>query len=71
MEVLNSGYGVSIDNVGKKTPWLVKLIADLGLVLGLIVEAAPEFPHKDWVVFGVLAFKLLTNFIAEHPKPTV
>lgn len=66
MEILNTGYKISY---AQPTPWLLKLLADLGLVLGLIVEAAPEFPHRDWVVFGVLAFKLLSTFIAEHPKP--
>ena len=70
MEILNSGVGVSPSNWGKQTPWLLKTTADLGLVLGIIAEAAPDFPQKEWVIFGVLAFKLLTNFIAEHPKPT-
>lgn len=70
MEILNTGIRVSPSNYGKKTPWLLKTIADLGLVLGIIAEAAPEFPGREWVVFGVLAFKLLTNFFAEHPRPT-
>jgi hypothetical protein len=61
---------ISTTNYGKPTPYLLKLIADLGLVLALITETMPEFKGRQWVIFGVIAFKLLTNFFVEHPKPT-
>jgi hypothetical protein len=66
MEVLNNGYKALSTNYLKPTPRILKMIADLGLLIGLIVEASPEFPNKEWVVFGALAFKLLTNFVVEH-----
>lgn len=69
MELLNSGYGVSPQNYNKPTPERLKNIADLGLLIAGILELAPEFPGKEWVVFGGITFKLITKFISEHPKP--
>jgi hypothetical protein len=66
MSILNKKYSIAVENYNKKTPALLKLIADTTLLLGAIAEIMPEFPAKQWVVFGIIAFKLLTKFVTEH-----
>jgi hypothetical protein len=62
-------YSISTDNYTKPTPWILKLIADGSLLIAGIVEILPDFIGKEWVVAGSIAFKLITKFITDHPKP--
>ena len=69
MKLLNSGYSIKAENYNQRRPELLKNIADLGLLVAMIVEIVPEFPGRQWVVFAGIAFKLITKFISEHPRP--
>jgi hypothetical protein len=77
MEILKSGYSIALSNYNKRTPVILKYVADFiqypfmlagdGLIAGL-----PEFEYKVWWIFGWTAFcsifKLITKFIEEFPK---
>ena len=67
MEILK--FSVHPKNYNERRPELLKNIADLGLLVAMIVEIVPEFPGRQWVVFAGIAFKLITKFISEHPRP--
>ena len=69
MEISKSGYSVSHKNYRKPTPERLKYIADLGLLISMLLELAPSFPGREWVVFGGIVFKFITKFISEHPEP--
>jgi len=64
-----SKFSVHPKNYNERRPELLKNIADLGLLVAMIVEIVPEFPGRQWVVFAGIAFKLITKFISEHPRP--
>jgi diacylglycerol kinase family enzyme len=66
MKIFKSGYGISAKYYRRRTPERLKNFADLALIISGILELAPEFPYKQWVVFLGIAFKLITKFIAEH-----
>ena len=59
-------YSITPKNYNARRPELLKNIADLGLLIAMIVELAPEFPGRQWVVFAGIAFKLITKFISER-----
>jgi hypothetical protein len=65
MQVLN--YSIHPKNYNERRPERLKNIADIGLLVAGILELAPAFPGKEWVVFIGIAFKLITKFISEHP----
>jgi hypothetical protein len=79
MELLtteNTTYKLSIEGYNKKTPIILKYIADglLGLSVAIsgLLAVSPDFPGKEWVMFGCNAFSVLfkyfTKFISEFPK---
>jgi hypothetical protein len=60
-------YLIHPENYNKPTPKWLKWIADLFLLLsGLVEIGLPDFPGKTWVVFGGVALKLVSKFIADH-----
>lgn len=73
MEILNSGYSINPSNYHKRTPLWLKIIADclLGsiLILDPIFIAIPDFPNREWFLFGwntfVALFKLVSKTIAD------
>lgn len=72
MDVLNTKtktYKLSPQGYTEKKPWLLKLLADLGLLVAAIVEIMPDIPGRGWIVFLGISFKLITKFISEHPRP--
>lgn len=69
MKLLNSGYSINTENYHKLTPWALKFIADIGLLVAGITEVLPTFSGKEWIVAIGIGFKLLTKFISEHPRP--
>ena len=66
MKIYKTGYGIHSRNYKRATPERLKMWADLALGFAAVIEIAPEFPGKQWVVFGMITFKFLTKFIAEH-----
>jgi hypothetical protein len=66
MKIYKTGYGIHSRNYKLATPEKLKMVADLALGLAGLIEIAPEFPFKNWVVFAGIAFKFLTKFVAEH-----
>ncbi len=66
MQILQSNYTLHPENYRKITPKTLKLIADIGLLISGILELAPEFPGKEWLVFAGIAFKLITKFVSEQ-----
>ena len=74
MEILKSGYGLSVKNYRRPTPARLKLLADIGLLVGILADSLflkmPDFIGKDWIEwaipFSAMAFKLITTFISEH-----
>lgn len=63
---LYKGYNIHQTNYYKRTPERLKNIADLGLLIAAILELAPQFPGREWVVFIGIAFKFVTKFISEQ-----
>jgi len=72
MEIIK-GYDVHVNNYGKKTPILLKKIADFLLASILVIDpiliTMPDNEHKEWILFGwnmfVALFKLLSKTITE------
>ena len=62
---LIKGYSISSENYNERRPEQLKNIADLGLLVAMIVEIVPEVPGRQWIVFGGIAFKLITKFISD------
>mgnify|MGYP001766899241 CR=1 FL=1 len=76
LETASTTYKLTKDGYSRKTPIILKYIADSILVLIPIVDGillqAPDFEAKllvsfIWSTFGVL-FKFVTKFISEFPK---
>ena len=61
-------YSIKPENYNKPTPVWIKFVADLLLFISMLLSfpELPDFPGKDWVVFGGVAAKLLSKFITEH-----
>ena len=68
MENIKTGYSMKAENYYKPTPRWIKFIADLLLLISVILSfpEMPEFPGRNWVVFGGVAAKLLSKFISEQ-----
>jgi len=66
MQILNSNFNISPLNYHKPTPLWVKYVADVLLLIAMIAEVCPEFPGKQWVVFGGIALKFISKFITDH-----
>ncbi len=72
MEIIK-GYDVHISNYSKKTPILLKKIADFLLASILVIDpiliTMPDNEHKEWILFCwnmfVALFKLLSKTITE------
>lgn len=69
MEILKtktSTYSIDPANYNKKTPLWLKITADILLGLaGLIEVSSPEFPGKEYVVFGCIVFKFIAKTISD------
>lgn len=69
MELLKSGYDFHPKNYSKPTPFWLKVVADclIGsiLVLDPIFLAIPDFPNKEWFLFGWNAFCALFKLISK------
>ena len=66
MEILKTGYGISTENYTRRTPIVLKFIADIMLLIAGITEILPDFSGKEWIVAGGIAFKIISKFITEH-----
>ncbi len=66
MTLPNTNYSVSLSNYSKKTPVWLKIVCDILLGLAAIGEVSlPDFPGKQWVVFGCIAFKFIGKTITD------
>jgi len=73
MQLINSDYSLEFKNYSKKTPVVLKQIADLLLLLIPVVETVsltcPDFPSKKWVFWGIITvfslFKVVSKFVAD------
>jgi len=77
MQLINDKFSLEFENYNKKTPVILKQVADLLLVLIPVVETVsltcPEFPGKKWVFWGIITlfslFKVISKFVADNsPK---
>jgi len=74
MQILNSKYSIKPENYNKRTPAILKKIADMLLASVLVVNpviiAIPEFEGREWFIWGwnmlVVLFKLVTKTITEE-----
>ena len=73
MQLLNSEFTISHNNYNKPTPKWLKIVADclLGsiLILDPIFIVIPDFPNREWFLFGwntfVALFKLVSKTITD------
>jgi hypothetical protein len=78
MQLINGDYSLEFKNYSKKTPVILKQIADLLLVLIPVVETisltCPEFTGKKWVFWGIITafslFKVVSKFVADSSVTT-
>ena len=75
MELIK-GYSIHPKNYNKRTPIVLKAIADT-LLLSIIavdplIQQIPDFDKKEWVIWGwnvvVVIFKFITKTITEIQK---
>lgn len=68
-----SNFDIHPVNYNKKTPRTLKGIADFLLATILIIDplilSMPDFPHKEWILWGwsvfVVLFKFFTKLVTE------
>lgn len=67
MKIAN--YSLAPENYHKKTPVILKKIADILLATILVVDplmiSIPDFAGKEWVVWGWNAFTVIFKFITK------
>ena len=77
-ETKNSQYKITIKGYYKRTPVILKYIADFVIFALMpagdaLIIMLPEIESKVWWMFGwgcfCSLFKLVTKFIEEFPKP--
>ena len=67
MKVLNTKYSTSTSNYNKHTPVWIKITSDIILGLaGIVSVSCPDFPGKEWVVFGAICIKFIGKTITEE-----
>ena len=67
MKLLNTKYSIHPENYTKRTPVWLKIIADILLGIAAIAEVSlPDFPAKDWVVFGCICLKFISKTITDE-----
>jgi hypothetical protein len=67
------GYTLHPENYSKRTPVLLKKIADILLasiiVVDPVLQTIPDFEWRSWLIWGwnmfVVLFKFTTKFIAD------
>jgi hypothetical protein len=78
MQILNSSYSIHPSNYNKRTPAILRYIADFIILVLMpagdgILAACPPFESKEWFMFGwttfCVLFKATTKFISDFPKP--
>jgi hypothetical protein len=69
MKIVGSKYSIKPENYHKRTPLILKKIADILLATILVVDplmlSIPDFPNKEWVIWGWTAFVVLFKFVSK------